>query len=80
MSQFGEIQHAWQCPRCQKINAPWSAQCSCQSFGTTGTGCQHEWRQGDTTATEWHCVKCGERRTDLPPPEGTWSMGSYTIT
>lgn len=32
----------WTCPRCQTVNAPWSAQCSCtpQTIGSARLVCQ----------------------------------------
>lgn len=25
------LQEGWLCPRCQKVNAPWVSQCSCEN-------------------------------------------------
>ena len=33
------LQEGWLCPRCQKINAPWVSQCSCENNLKTNITC-----------------------------------------
>ena len=71
----------WECPRCNKINAPWLAQCTCQPKDESYTKelyqnaaitlCQsesdHEWEcLGISTAGDtYRCSKCGKKKQYL---------------
>ncbi len=54
----------WKCPRCKKINAPFTNQCTCseQEVASNQSVCDHFWiyigTSSDNTLHLYKCSKC----------------------
>lgn len=71
------MKEGWICPRCDKVNAPFIEQCTCENDTSTlpisNMGCVHDWIwdgiSPDTSGVmyKYHCVKCGKIATTIGP-------------
>ena len=63
------MNEGWICPRCGRVNAPFTTQCNCKPSiqnNIIECECNHKWvliKVTDTT-NEYKCVNCGETKTE----------------
>lgn len=65
------MKEGWICPRCKKVNAPFTPSCDCQEndYTNTATDCfngNHQWEcTGVSTAgVAYRCRVCGKTKTE----------------
>ena len=65
------MKEGWLCPRCKKVNAPFTPSCGCQEnyYTNNATDCingNHQWEcTGVSTAeSTYRCRVCGKTKTE----------------
>lgn len=56
----------WLCPRCKRVNSPWTEKCSCVDNEQVNNMCVHQWcpESVSTAGTTYRCYKCGATKTE----------------
>lgn len=69
------MNEGWICPRCGRVNAPFTSYCDCKTNISDTTPnpnqCNHNWMPDgiSTSGTHYRCTKCGLTKTEIYNPE-----------
>ena len=63
------MKEGWLCPRCKKVNAPFTPSCGCQEnyYTNNATDCingNHQWEGVSTVGSAYRCKICGKTKTE----------------
>ena len=66
------MKEGWLCPRCKRVNAPFTAYCDCKEATKNDVDCNHKWEccGMDTGGTTYRCSVCGEIRKEIYKQNG----------
>ena len=69
------MNEGWVCPRCGRVNAPFTLYCDCKAnisqLAPNPKHCDHIWEYDSirTNGTHYICKKCGKTKTEIYNPD-----------